>query len=49
VPQSLRDYNLEAIPPVIVILALIYWLSRNFYDRRRSRRASAPLAASAAV
>ena len=49
VPQSLRDYNLEAIPPGIVILALIYWLSRNFYDRRRSRRASAPLAASAAV
>jgi hypothetical protein len=49
VPQALRDYNLEAIPPVIVVLALIYWLSRNFYDRRRSRRSSAPLAVGAAV
>jgi uncharacterized membrane protein len=42
VPQPIRDYNLEAIPPVVVVLALIYWLFRNFYDRRRARRGPAP-------
>ena len=37
VPQALRDYNLEVIPPLLVALALIYWLTKNLYDRRRNR------------
>jgi hypothetical protein len=49
VPQTLRDYNLEVIPPLVVILALIYWLARNLYERRRSLRDPAPLSTRAAA
>jgi len=49
VPQTLRDYNLEVIPPLVVILALIHWLARNLYERRRSLRDPAPLSTRAAA
>ncbi len=43
VPQALRDYNLEVVPPAVVVLALIYWLSRNLYERRRALHNLSPV------
>jgi uncharacterized membrane protein len=43
VPEALRAYNLEAVPPAMVVIALVYFLSKNLLSRRRldhARRAS---------
>jgi uncharacterized membrane protein len=41
VPPALRHYNLQVIPPILVVLALMYWLARNLYGRRRGRQGAA--------
>jgi hypothetical protein len=44
VPQLLRDYHVQTIPPAFVVIALLYWMSRNMYRRARRRADSTGLA-----